>query len=175
MREKRRQFDLVFPPNHQKMFSVESLPSLSFNLPPNAPAQPQEVPRGDRSIVAEKVDDQVAAGGLDEDRHCFLSRRRCRKGRRVRNRGPLERSSFFRVERNSLKKNTQLSFSFSVSGFCSPRALAGKGRRALNSHSCFSRILKESAASAFTRTSYFFIPRRHSAALFFLSSLPDFQ
>ena len=65
MRENRRRLDLVL--NHQ-IVSVVSLPSLSIS-PPNAPAQPQEVPRGDRGIVAEEIDDQVAAGRLDEDRH----------------------------------------------------------------------------------------------------------
>ena len=53
---------------HQNRFP--SILSLCLpRSPTNAPAQPQEVSRGDRGIVAEEIDHQVAAGGLDEDRH----------------------------------------------------------------------------------------------------------
>ena len=65
--ERERRLDLLT--STIRSFSCDSLLSLLLFPTRNAPAQPQEVARRDGGIVAEEVDDQVAAGGLDEDRH----------------------------------------------------------------------------------------------------------
>ena len=131
LRDERRRLDLV------SLSTIELFPStLSLSLPQhptNAPAQPQEVPRGHRSIVAEEIDDQVAARGLQKDRHrkAFLQTTSKRGEESEKN----DDGFFFpHVKASSLsRKNTSFvffSFFSTVSGSSAPEPYSGKNRDA---------------------------------------------